>query len=91
MGYQQISMLEEIDGVKVLNNTKCTYKSPTLIATSYELSFTQQRIIALGCKKMQPIYIEKRMTPNDLQKVLGAMQFRLIEISVSEFRKEYDI
>lgn len=91
MGYQQISMLEDIDGVKVLNNTKCTYKSPTLIATSYELSFTQQRIIALGCKKMQPIYIEKRMTPNDLTKVLGAMQFRLIEISVSEFRKEYDI
>jgi plasmid replication initiation protein len=91
MGYQQISVLDEIDGVKPLNNTKYTYKSPSLIATSYELSFTQQRIIALACKKMQPIYIEKRMTPNNLTKVLGAMQFRLIEISVSEFKEEYGI
>jgi plasmid replication initiation protein len=91
MGYKQLSILEEIDGLKPLNNTKYTYKSPSLIATSYELSFTQQRIIALACKKMQPIYIEKRMTPNNLTKVLGAMQFRLIEISVSEFKDEYGI
>jgi plasmid replication initiation protein len=91
MGYQQLSILDDIDGLKPLNNTKYTYKSPSLIATSYELSFTQQRIIALACKKMQPIYIEKRMTPNNLTKVLGAMQFRLIEISVSEFKDEYDI
>lgn len=91
MGHEQLSILEEIDGLKQLNNTKYTYKSPSLIATSYELSFTQQRIIALACKKMQPIYIEKRMTPNNLTKVLGAMQFRLIEISVSEFKEEYGI
>lgn len=88
---KQLSMLDEIDGVKKLNNTDYTYKSHKLIFSSYELSVTQQRIISLGCKKIQPIYIEKRLTPNDLNKVLGAMQFNLIEISVSEFKKEYNI
>lgn len=91
MGYEQLNMLQEVEGVKPLNNTNYTYKSPSLIASSYELSFTQQRIISLGCKKIQPIYIEKRITPNDLTKVLGAMQFSLIEISVSEYKKEYNI
>lgn len=91
MGYEQISLLQDIEGVKPLNNTNYTYKSPSLISSSYELSFTQQRIISLGCKKIQPIYIEKRLSPNDLKKVLGAMQFSLIEISVSEYKKEYNI
>jgi plasmid replication initiation protein len=91
MAYEQLSLLQDIEGVKPLNNTNYTYKSPSLIASSYELSFTQQRIISLGCKKIQPIYIEKRISPNDLKKVLGAMQFSLIEISVSEYKKEYNI
>lgn len=76
---------------KPLNNTNLTYKSANLIESSYELSITQQRIIALACKKMQPIYIEKRLSPNDLKKVLGAMQFSDLEISTSEFRGEYNI
>ena len=79
--YNQLSMLDEIDGIKKLNNTDYTYKSHKLIFSTYELSLTQQRIISLGCKKIQPIYIEKRLTPNDLTKVLGAIEFNLIEIS----------
>lgn len=89
--YEQISMLEEIGGIKPLNNSSYTYKSSNLIMSSYELSVTQQRIIMLGCKKIQPIYIENRLAPNDLTKVLGAMKFSLIEISVSEYKKEYNI
>ena len=89
--YEQMSMLDNIEGIRKLNNTEYTYKSPDLISTSYELSITQQRIISLACKKMQPIYIEERVSPDDLNKVLGAMKFRLINISVSEFRKEYNI
>lgn len=89
--YEQMSMLDDIEGIRKLNNTEYTYKSPDLISTSYELSITQQRIISLACKKMQPIYIEERVSPDDLNKVLGAMKFRLINISVSEFRKEYNI
>ena len=89
---EQLSFdIDNIDGANRLNNTKYTYKSSKLIETSYELSVTQQRIISLACKKMQPIYIEERITPNDLKYILGAMKFRLITISVSEFRKEYNI
>lgn len=85
MEYEQLSM------IKQLNNTNCTYKSSNLILSSYELSITQQRIINLGCKKIQPIYIENKITPNDLEKVLGAMKFSKIEISTSEYKDEYSI
>lgn len=92
MNCQQMSMdIDSIEGVSKLNNTKYTYKSKDLISTSYELSVTQQRVISLACKKMQPIYIEDRIAPKDLENVLGAMKFRLIKISVSEYRKEYNI
>lgn len=91
MQYTQLSMLEEIDGVKRLNNTEYTYKSHNLIFSSYELSITQQKIISLACKKITPIYIEKRLSPNDMTKVLGVMQFSLIEISVSEYKREYNM
>ena len=91
MGYEQMSMLIDNTNIKQLNNVNYTYKSSALIESSYELTITEQRIIALGCKKLQPIYIENRLVPNDLQKVLGAMKFSLIEISVSEYREEYGI
>ncbi|MFR2887428.1 MAG: replication initiation protein [Clostridium butyricum] len=83
--YEQLSM------IKQLNNTSYTYKSSELILSSYDLSVTQQRIINLGCKKIQPIYIEKRMTPDSLKNVLGAISFDLIKISTSEFKKEYGL
>lgn len=83
--YSQLSMF------KKLNNTNYTYKSSQLIESSYELSLTEQRIISLACKMIQPIYIEKRVKPSDLENVLGAMKFSKIEISVNEFRKEYNI
>lgn len=76
---------------KKLNNTKYTYKSSTLIESSYELSLMEQRIISLACKKIQPIYIENRIKPSDLQNVLGAMKFSQIEISVNEFKREYNV
>ena len=91
MNYEQMSLLNDMEGVKQLNNSNYTYKSSNLILSSYELSVTQQRIIMLGCKKIQPIYIENRLSPNDLEDVLGAMKFSLIEISVSEYREEYNI
>ena len=85
MAYEQMSMLTQ------LNTMDCTYKSPNLIMSSYELSLTEQRIVALGCKKIKPIYIEKKVKPEDLNKVLGAMHFSNIEISTSEYKKEYNI
>lgn len=84
----QISLFED---AKKLNNTKYTYKSPELIWSSYELSLTEQRIVSLACKKMQPIYIEKRIKPSDLETVLGAMKFTDIKISVNELKREYGI
>ena len=84
----QISLFED---AKKLNNTKYTYKSSDLIWSSYELSLTEQRIVSLACKKMQPIYIEKRIKPSDLETVLGAMKFMDIKISVNEFKREYNI
>ena len=84
----QISLF---DNYKNLNNTKYTYKSPELIWNSYELSLTEQRIISLACKKMQPIYIEKRIKPSDLETLLGAIRFMDIKISVNEFKREYSI
>lgn len=85
MAYEQMSMLTQ------LNTMDCTYKSPNLIMSSYELSLTEQRIVALGCKKIKPIYIEKKVKPEDLNKVLGAMHFSDIVISTSEYKKEYEI
>lgn len=87
-GCTQISLFEDS---KKLNNTNYTYKSPELIWNSYELSLTEQRIVNLACKKMQPIYIEKRIKPSDLETVLGAMKFTDIKISVNEFKREYNI
>ena len=49
----------------------------------------QQRIITLACKKIKPIYIEKKITPSTLKKVIGAKEFSLVEITVSEFKKEF--
>lgn len=74
-----------------LNNSSYTYKSSNLIESSYELSITEQRIISLGCKMIQPIYIEKRVKPSDLESVLGAMKFSKLKISVNEFKEEYNI
>lgn len=85
MEYEQMSMLKQ------LNNIDYTYKSSDLIMSSYNLSITQQRIINLACKKIQPIYIEKRLAPKDLETVLGAMNFSLIQISTSEYKSEYNI
>lgn len=83
--YSQMSMF------KKLNNTNYTYKSSQLIESSYELSLTEQRLVSLACKMIQPIYIEKRVKPSDLENILGAMKFSKIKISVNEFRKEYNI
>lgn len=85
MEYEQLSM------TKQLNNIDYTYKSSDLIMSSYNLSITQQRVINLACKKIQPIYIENRMTPSDLATILGAKKFSLIEISMAEYKKEYNI
>ena len=74
-----------------LNSNDCTYKSPNLIMSSYDLSLTEHRIITLGCKKIKPIYVEKRMSPNDLNNVFQAMKFSDIEISVSEYKQEFNI
>ena len=74
-----------------LNSNDCTYKSPNLIMSSYDLSLTEHRIITLGCKKIKPIYVEKRMSPNDLNNAFQAMKFSDIEISVSEYKQEFNI
>ena len=59
--------------------------------SSYDLSLTEHRIITLGCKKIKPIYVEKRMSPNDLNNAFQAMKFSDIEISVSEYKQEFNI
>ena len=74
-----------------LNATDCTYKSPNLIMSSYDLSLTEHRIITLGCKKIKPIYVEKRMSPKDLDNALQAIKFKDIEISVSEYKEAFNI
>ena len=51
----------------------------------------KQRIITLGCKKIKPLYIENKMTPNDLKKLATALEFSNIEISVSEYKKEFNV
>lgn len=81
----------QLDMMKQLNNTEYTYKSSHLIESSYELSLTEQRIVSLGCKKIKPIYIEKRVKPSDLENVLTVMKFSGLKISVNEFKKEYNI
>ena len=89
--YVQTSMLKDIAEAKNLNTTKYTYKSHELIESSYELSITEQRIISLACKKLQPIYIENKIKPEDLENVLGIMKFSMIKISVNEYKREYNI
>lgn len=84
-------MEEQISMFKSLNNIDCTYKSHDLIMSSYDLSVTEQRIITLACKKIKPIYIEKKITPSTLKKVIGAKEFSLVEITVSEFKKEFGL
>lgn len=74
-----------------LNASDCTYKSPNLIMSSYDLSLTEHRIITLGCKKIKPIYVEKRMSPKDLDNAFQVMKFSNIEISVSEYKDEFNI
>lgn len=74
-----------------LNVSDCTYKSPNLIMSSYDLSLTEHRIITLGCKKIKPIYVEKRMSPKDLDNAFQVMKFSNIEISVSEYKDEFNI
>ena len=83
--YVQTSMFTK------LNNSTYTYKSSNLIMSSYDLSLTEQRIIALGCKKIKPIYVEKKVSPKDLENITTAMKFTDIEISVSEYKKEFKI
>ena len=43
---------EQISMFKQLNTSEYTYKSSELIMSSYELTVTEQRIITLGCKKI---------------------------------------
>lgn len=81
--YEQLSLFTQ------LNTTNYTYKSFNLIMSSYNLSLIEHRIITLGCKKIKPIYVEKRIAPKDLQDITTAMNFTDIEISVSEYKKEF--
>lgn len=82
---------EQMSMFKQLNTSEYTYKSSELIMSSYELTVTEQRIITLGCKKIKPLYIENKMTPNDLKKLATALEFSNIEISVSEYKKEFNV
>ena len=86
---KQLSMLDEIDGVKKLNNTDYTYKSHKLIFSSYELSVTQQRIISLGCKKIQPIYIEKRLALISTNLNKNTTVFLFFTLCITKFFKEF--
>ena len=86
---EQLNFLKE--NGKELNTTKYTYKSHELISSSYELSVTEQRIISLACKKIQPIYIENNIKPSELETALGAIKFSKIKISVNEYKREYDV
>lgn len=86
---EQLGFLDDIS--KELNTTKYTYKSHELISSSYELSITEQRIISLACKKIQPIYIENKIEPDKLDTVLNLMKFSQIQIAVNEFKREYNI
>lgn len=86
---EQIDFLKE--NGKMLNTTNYTYKSPELIGMSYDLSITEQRIITLGCKKIQPIYIENKLLPSQLDTALSAIKFRQIKITVNEYKREYGI
>lgn len=86
---EQLEFLDEIG--KELNTTNYTYKSHELISSSYELSITEQRIISLACKKIQPIYIENKIEPDKLDTVLNLMKFSEIQITVNEYKREYNI
>lgn len=88
---EQINILNEIDAVKPLNTTKYTYKAHSLIEMSYELPITEQRILGLACKKLKPLYIENNITPEEMTKLKAVMTFTNMKISVSEYKKEYNI
>lgn len=77
---------------------KYIYKSNNLIESSYKLSVSEQRLIYMGVKKLKPIFIKHNMTKEDIEKNIALQQllekdhpFDEIEITVSEYKKEFNI
>ena len=89
--YEQLALIENNKSITQLNNTKYTYKAHSLIEMSYELNVTEQRILALACKKLKPIYIENDIVPEDLDKIKTVMTFTRMKITVNEYKNEYNI
>lgn len=66
-------------------------KSNNLIEGGYKLTLMEQRLINLACKKLRPIFISKNISLNELHRQAELNSFEDIEITVPEFRKEFDI
>lgn len=84
-------VLDDVAVIEKLDNSKYTYKSTELIESSYELSVTEQRLISMGCKLLQPLYIEKKIKPSELTSALAAITFSQLEFTAAEYRKEFNI
>lgn len=82
--------MEQIESKKSVNKTHI-YKSNSLIESSYKLSVAEQRVIYLGIKKLQPIFIEKNKSIDEIKDLLSANLFDDIEISAIEYKKEFNI
>lgn len=67
------------------------YKSNNLIESSYKLTIAEQRILYMGIKKLKPIFISKNLPIKDIQDLMKANVFDEIEITVAEYKKEFNI
>jgi len=77
----------------LLNNIeqKKIIKSNNLIESSYKLSVAEQRLLYLAATKLNARIIENNMSFDEVKKLIETARFELIEISVVDYMKEYNL
>lgn len=72
-----------------ISNKSIILKSNNLIDCSYKLTLPEQRILNIACKRLKPMFVDKNTSMNEFKKLAETLAFEPIEISVSDYMKEY--
>lgn len=66
-------------------------KSNGLIDSSYKLTLAETRLINIACKKLKPKFVERNISLSELDKLVMANMFGEMEISIPEYKDEFNI
>lgn len=66
-------------------------KSNNLIESSYKLTVAEHRLLYLAATKLNTRILERNLTIEEVKNLIESARFELIEISVTDYMKEFDV